>query len=465
MQAVLVKMDLENTLLRIDRMPSMLAVEEKKRKARKALTQLHLQFSNEILQDVMKEKSTAALWAKLERVSLFVGDKNEISMMIAGGQKIKILIVNLRQNSVAERMNRSIMEKVRYMLSNANLSKSFWAKAASIANIFINGSPSVAIEKKTPQEVWSGSLTDYSDLKFFWCPAYAHVDNRKLELRSIKCVFLGYKVGVKSCLCFNVAKDIDVNQESSTYSEVVSCEDSEKGMFFMQEEMESFHKNRTWDLVKLSKGKKSDSMCRLHRPVFSSCEAYFDLSLTWYSGHSAKLVNTPLAAHFRLSLSLSPQLDDEIDYMSCVLYSSAVGSLILEEIEMESLDCAISWKATLQTTVALSTTKAEWMVITKACKEVIGLKGIFSELNKDLQISTVFCDNQSVIFLTKDQMFHERTKYLHVQYHFACDIISQGDIIVSKISTHDNLVDKMTKSLPITKFKHYLDLVGVHCLR
>ncbi|PPD96952.1 hypothetical protein GOBAR_DD06008 [Gossypium barbadense] len=53
--------------------------------------------------------------------------------------------------------------------------------------------------------------------------------------------------------------------------------------------------------------------------------------------------------------------------------------------------CAISWKATLQTIVAL-TTEAEYMAITETCKEAIWLKGLFSELNEDLQINTVFCD-------------------------------------------------------------------------
>ncbi|KAG8493469.1 hypothetical protein CXB51_010771 [Gossypium anomalum] len=125
--------------------------------------------------------------------------------------------------------------------------------------------------------------------------------------------------------------------------------------------------------------------------------------------------------------------------------------------------CAISWKATLQTTVALSATEAEYIVITEACKEAIWLKGLFSELNEDLQISTVFCDSQSAIFLTKDQMFHGRTKHIDVRYHFVRDIIARGDIVVSKISTHENLADMMTKSLLITKFEHCLELVGVHC--
>ena len=61
----------------------------------------------------------------------------------------------------------------------------------------INHSPLVAIEKKTPQEVWSGSPTTYLDLKIFGYPTYAHVDNGKLEPRAMKCIFLGYKFGVK----------------------------------------------------------------------------------------------------------------------------------------------------------------------------------------------------------------------------------------------------------------------------
>ena len=33
--------------------------------------------------------------------------------------------------------------------------------------------------------------------------------------------------------------------------------------------------------------------------------------------------------------------------------------------------CAISWKATLQPTVALSTIEVEYMAVTKACKEAL----------------------------------------------------------------------------------------------
>jgi len=94
-----------------------------------------------------------------------------------------------QHNGVAERMNRTIISKARCMLSNAGLDRQFWAEAASTACYLINRSPSIAIDKKTPIEVWSGSPADYSQLRVFGCTAYAYVDNGKLEPRAIKCIF------------------------------------------------------------------------------------------------------------------------------------------------------------------------------------------------------------------------------------------------------------------------------------
>ena len=60
-------------------------------------------------------------------------------------------------------------------------------------------------------------------------------------------------------------------------------------------------------------------------------------------------------------------------------------------------------------------------------------------------------------------MFHERTKHIDVRYHFVCEIIARGDIVVSKVGTQDNPTYMMTKSLPIAKFVHCSNLVGLDC--
>ena len=56
---------------------------------------------------------------------------------------------NPSQNGVVERMNRTMQEKVRSMLSNAELPNGFWAEAVATAIHLINRSPSKVLDKET----------------------------------------------------------------------------------------------------------------------------------------------------------------------------------------------------------------------------------------------------------------------------------------------------------------------------
>ena len=83
-------------------------------------------------------------------------------------------------------MNRTLLEKVRCMLSNAGLSKQFWAEAVMYASHLINRLPSAALNGKTPLEVLSGKpINDYDTLHVFGSTAYYHVKESKLDLRAI----------------------------------------------------------------------------------------------------------------------------------------------------------------------------------------------------------------------------------------------------------------------------------------
>ena len=64
----------------------------------------------------------------------------------------------------------------------------------------------------------------------------------------------------------------------------------------------------------------------------------------------------------------------------------------------------ISWKSTLQFTVAPSTTKAEYMAITEAVEEAIWLQGLLENLGFAQEHINVYCDSQSAIHLTKTQV-------------------------------------------------------------
>ena len=100
------------------------------------------------------------------------------------------------QNGVSERMNRTIMEKVRCMLLSAGLPKMLWSEALMAANFLINRSPTRSLRNKVPAELWFDEKQDVSKIRVFGCKAFLRIPdekiNDKLDSRSIKCYMVGY---------------------------------------------------------------------------------------------------------------------------------------------------------------------------------------------------------------------------------------------------------------------------------
>ncbi|RDX85529.1 hypothetical protein CR513_33270, partial [Mucuna pruriens] len=70
--------------------------------------------------------------------------------------------------------------------------------------------------------------------------------------------------------------------------------------------------------------------------------------------------------------------------------------------------------------------------------------------------------NNSVMSITKAEymvvaeVYHVRTKHINVRFHKIGKLIAFGQILLQKICTSNNIVDMLTKSITINKFKHYL---------
>jgi hypothetical protein len=211
--------------------------------------------------------------------------------------------------------------------------------------------------------------------------------------------------------------------------------------------------------MKIVRDRKSDKL-------YLSQRGYIEKVIRHFNMRNAKPVSTPLAAHFRLSSALCPQSDDDVEYMSRVPYSRAVGFLMYAMIyscpdlshtlsvvsrfmdnpgkehwravqwifiylrgtsnaclqigksrdglvgyvdsdyagdldKRRSLTgyvftiggCVVSWKVSLQATIALSTIEAEYMAISEACKEAIWLRGLYSKLYGVTSYITIHCDS------------------------------------------------------------------------
>lgn len=87
----------------------------------------------------------------------------------------------------------------------------------------------------------------------------------------------------------------------------------------------------------------------------------------------------------------------------------------------------VSWRTSLQLVVALSTTESEYIAATKAVKECIWLKELTGELMSSDSVVKIHCDSQSVVCLSKNQTYHDRTKHIDVRYHFIRHILNEGE--------------------------------------
>ena len=86
---------------------------------------------------------------------------------------------------------------------------------------------------------------------------------------------------------------------------------------------------------------------------------------------------------------------------------------------------------------------------------------ITRELGVDQSNITLYSDSQSALHLSKNQMFHERTKHIDVRFHFIREVVSNGKVTLLKVSTEENAADALTKALPNLKFNHCLKILSV----
>jgi hypothetical protein len=139
--------------------------------------------------------------------------------------------------------------------------------------------------------------------------------------------------------------------------------------------------------------------------------------------------------------------------------------------------CPIIWALKLMDSIALSTMMAEYYALSGAMQELLPLRQVLQSVGKSMGISetslttfrtTVWEDNNGALALAKLNPGQHTARSCHfdVKTHWFCaklkgneEANDQGDIVVEKVDTKDQLADMFTKPLPQETFEYLQRLV------
>jgi hypothetical protein len=96
----------------------------------------------------------------------------------------------------------------------------------------------------------------------------------------------------------------------------------------------------------------------------------------------------------------------------------------------------ISWSARKQPTVSRSSTEAEYKALANATAEVMWVQTILKELGiKTSKVPCLWCDNMGATYLSANPIFHARTKYIEIDFHFVRERVAKRLLDIRFISS------------------------------
>ncbi|GJQ92721.1 hypothetical protein Tco_0003860 [Tanacetum coccineum] len=109
-----------------------------------------------------------------------------------------------------------------------------------------------------------------------------------------------------------------------------------------------------------------------------------------------------------------------------------------------------------QTVVATSTTEAEYVAAANCCGQVLWIQNQMLDFGFNFMNTKIYIDNESIICIVKNPVFHSKTKHIEIRHHFIRDSYEKKLIQVIKIHTDHNVADLLTKAFDVSSGPIYL---------
>ena len=125
-------------------------------------------------------------------------------------------------------------------------------------------------------------------------------------------------------------------------------------------------------------------------------------------------------------------------------------------------DSLVAWLSKKQGSIYLSTTKVEYIVVSTCCTQVLWMIQTLADLEvKYTAPIPIHCDNTSAISVSKNPVFHSKTKHIPIKYHFLREQVTNQTVQVHYIPNTEQIADIFTKPLAKTPFEYLRHKMGV----
>nr|GEU91311.1 copia protein [Tanacetum cinerariifolium] len=127
-------------------------------------------------------------------------------------------------------------------------------------------------------------------------------------------------------------------------------------------------------------------------------------------------------------------------------------------------DKLVSWMSKNQDCTAMSSTEAEYVVLSASCAQVMWMRIHLKDYGFNHKKIPLYCDSQSAIVISCNPMQDYHTKHIHNQYQFIKEQVKNDIIELYFVRTEYQLADMFTKALPEDRFKYLVKRISMRCL-
>jgi uncharacterized membrane protein YciS (DUF1049 family) len=147
----------------------------------------------------------------------------------------------------------------------------------------------------------------------------------------------------------------------------------------------------------------------------------------------------------------------DVDWANCVdeRKNTSGGAFFLG-------DSLVSWLSNKKGSIFLSTTEVEYIAPATCYTQVLWMIQTLADLEVNYIASIpIHCNNTSAISVSKNPVFHSKTKHIPIKYHFLREHVTKSVVSMHYIPSKDHIVDIFTKPLAQAQFEYLRQKLGV----